>query len=467
MPPIDCSPNTGAPACVVDYNNTFSQTAGYNTTVFLHNATCTAWKKSYVFVYGNKTTLGLTYGGMIVYGGEQNGTRFYGDDVVRFKEPLYGSLVNLVNLNTNYRVKVIQFPGQDPNNNNPNSQALLILPDCATTTTTTTTTTPRPSTTPAPTTTPTPPIGSSSYCKSPTGTVCIINDYNTTFTIRGDNQLYFLRNLNCTAWKRAYLQVWGNKSIPGLQYGGMVVWDGEQDGTRFVTGDTVVFEYNLSALVNLNTPYKVEVIKTAYAAPNYPGSQFLLIKCANSSSSSTIFVSPPQSTTTFKYFDYATSLATYSNSTDKNLTSDSRITSKNLVGVTIGTNVTGIGTYGFAGAPDLKGGMNGDGTLIIPGNVKEVSAASFIGCNLLTKVVFGSGVERVGVNAFKDCGSIREFRFLGDPPLAAGNAFGVPRFNGIPAYAYYCPTNNKWNQLYGGTSQYGGMPKTADYSCCV
>ena len=133
------------------------------------------------------------------------------------------------------------------------------------------------------------PISSSSSCKNPTGTVCIVRDHDSNFS-GGSNQIY-LRKLNCTAWKRAYMQVWGNKSTRGLQYGGMVVWDGEQDGTRFVTGDTVVFESNLSptyssvGLVNTNTPYTVQVIETPYA-PNYPGSQFLLIKCASSSSSS-------------------------------------------------------------------------------------------------------------------------------------------------------------------------------------
>jgi hypothetical protein len=188
-----------------------------------------------------------------------------------------------------------------------------------------------------------------------------------------------------------------------------------------------------------------------------------------SSSSSTRFVSLPQSFTTFKYDDWQTrpisSTITYSNSTDRNLTSNSRITSKNLVGVTIGTNVTGIGTYAL-GVPDLKGDMNGDGILTIPGNVKAIGPASFNGCNLLTKVVFGSGIESIGSNAFVGCGSIREFRFLGDPPSLGNGAFGVPRFNGIPVYAHYCPTNNKWNQLYGGTSRYGDVPKVADYSCC-
>jgi hypothetical protein len=408
---------------VVDSTDSFSTTAGNINEVFLHNANCTAWKRYRLLGVGNKSTYGLTYGGMVVYGGEQNGTTFSVNDVVRFKD--VGILSQFVRIGTNYRVKVIPvFPLKD--SLYPNSQALLIEPDCITTTTTTTTTRPTTTTTtttttpnldclsrwpaftscmtvgrivgstsgairvatatldpnsnicinkptrvfsggivaagsntrsfvvgetvtisqtpngsydgiyqlesvfgnggvlkcfgtattttttPRPTTTTTtttrrPSSSSSSRfrpnCTNPAGTNCIIRDTNITTAISpGRTDYVFLHNLSCTAWKRAYLEVWGNKSVLGLRYGGLVVLDGEQDGTRFVTGDTIIFKDSLTIpnipLVYINAPYTVQVLELGFGT-KYPNSQFLLIKCASSSSSrTTTTTTTPRPTTT-------------------------------------------------------------------------------------------------------------------------------------------------------------------------
>jgi hypothetical protein len=103
----------------------------------------------------------------------------------------------------------------------------------------------------------------------------------------------FLHNTSCNAWKRGIVQVYGDVfPIGGDQ--GTIIYDGEQDGTKFSDYDTIIFKdiispYNNSnGLVTTNTIYHTEVIYNNPFLDSFlfhPNSQALLIKCTSSISS--------------------------------------------------------------------------------------------------------------------------------------------------------------------------------------
>lgn len=109
---------------------------------------------------------------------------------------------------------------------------------------------------------------------------------------------------------------------------------------------------------------------------------------------------------------------------------------KNITGVTLGNNVTGIGDYAFYGCIAIKdikipdcvtsvgkygfGGCSALQSLVIGKGLTSVGDYSFSGCRLLNKVVFGDCPTTIGANAFKDCSSLTELN-LGKKVTTIGN----------------------------------------------
>lgn len=101
----------------------------------------------------------------------------------------------------------------------------------------------------------------------------------------GDRSSIMIRANGSNAVKSGYLQIMG-PSAPQNTYFDPVIWDGNQNGTMFVTGDTIIF--NSSVIDNIilepfglstNKTYTIEVVPTISSiVTNYPGSQTLVIR---------------------------------------------------------------------------------------------------------------------------------------------------------------------------------------------
>jgi hypothetical protein len=135
------------------------------------------------------------------------------------------------------------------------------------------------------------PCESSSSSSSSFDTSCYINNYGQTFTSTLSNNCsdtnnpsgFIISGINTNARKRCYIQgIDSGVSYPNgwvNTYGNLVLWDGEQDGTIFQTGDLIKIFYGLGNRVDVNAIYQVTGIIPNPTTGNYQNSQALLIGC--------------------------------------------------------------------------------------------------------------------------------------------------------------------------------------------
>jgi hypothetical protein len=113
----------------------------------------------------------------------------------------------------------------------------------------------------------------------------IKNTKNITTITAGNKSSIMIIATGSNAVKSGYLQIMG-PSAPQNTYFDPVIWDGNQNGTMFVTGDIISFNSSVIDNITLepfglstNKSYMIEVVPTISSiVTNYPGSQTLAIR---------------------------------------------------------------------------------------------------------------------------------------------------------------------------------------------
>ena len=155
--------------------------------------------------------------------------------------------------------------------------------------------------------------------------------------------------------------------------------------------------------------------------------------------------------------------------------------------IEIGDNVTSIGAYAFAYSTVLKSvpltenieiigngafeGCRGFGTIVIPDSVKIIEGYAFSGCTKFESIVLGTGLERIGENAFNQgSGGAHQYIYYRGTAEQYENViiqFGNMKFDTNGAYLYfYVDPNSPEAQTAGQYWTYNayGAPKALSYT---
>ena len=100
-------------------------------------------------------------------------------------------------------------------------------------------------------------------------------------------------------------------------------------------------------------------------------------------------------------------------------------------------------------------------SIYIPGTIKKIDSYAFADCTSLSSVLFGYGVETIGVSAFENCTSLQKLCLPGSVTLLGGVSFknsgvrevfiqeglrcvDVGAFDGVPVeHVYYSGTEEE------------------------
>ena len=116
---------------------------------------------------------------------------------------------------------------------------------------------------------------------------------------------------------------------------------------------------------------------------------------------------------------------------------------ENLRTVSIAPTVTSIGNYAFYNARSLK-------KITLPAGITEIGSCAFLGCKRMQSIILPSGLQKVGWNAFQRCKSLQNVYMpaggdLNAVAIADGNAFltgAEPAFMGLgKAIEDFCDVN--------------------------
>ena len=144
-----------------------------------------------------------------------------------------------------------------------------------------------------------------------------------------------------------------------------------------------------------------------------------------------------------------------------------------ITNITIGNNVSGVGTYAFKACTSLTG-------ITVPDSVKSIDSYAFSGCSMLESAKIGSGVTSIGAGAFSGCSKLESLTipFVGSSKTASassstlfGYIFGTTSYTGGVATmqyynsagyctTYHIPSSLKSIKITGGNILYGAF-----YNC--
>ena len=138
---------------------------------------------------------------------------------------------------------------------------------------------------------------------------------------------------------------------------------------------------------------------------------------------------------------------------------------KTIKTLTIGDNVTSIGSSLFDGCSGMTG------QLIIPNNVTSIGSSAFYGCTSLNSVTIGSGVTSIGYNAFSKPKKV--IWLTKTPPSGYANANGVVNY--VTNEQYTSLSNTTVYPLLSSMLEVGGVKyipvnvseRTCDVIDCV
>jgi hypothetical protein len=110
----------------------------------------------------------------------------------------------------------------------------------------------------------------------------------------------------------------------------------------------------------------------------------------------------------------------------------------NLTSITIPSNVTSISNSTFTDCKSLT-------KVNIPDGVTSIGLEAFYYCSALSSVTIGSGVTNIGLSTFYGCNNLTNVYFKGNAP-----GLGSTVFSGGNTVIYYLPGTLGWSSPFGG-----------------